>query len=545
MKIKTMILLLIITMPFLIPQNADATSYRQQKELVKEKKSEVFDAFLKALPDEELQTKENSTNEDYSDLISKYESGASIDTIKAISELFPMIDPSQVNGFSSLDQKDLLNRVSKGLSDSEILNLLIARSNLIAKAKEEWTASLNLYPQTVFLQDLLKTYQSFTEGLMIGIGMEYQQDMIQMNYPSPGMTGLRGRIVDADVRMAWLEYLRETRDAIVDTRSLLAEIRKQDEMISIYKESESLIDVLSDVTRVQYQAGTRSFADVIRLETELDAISDSINRMTSMRDGSVSKLLSMLDLPVDADFGTIKWIDDESPDMDIRKIRNELSDSSQELQKLAVQVEKMDTMIKMTRIGLAPDKTLGFTYFQGRDVTSLNSKMQQSGSTGSQGMTGMASSGKAEMSEDNFMNSPMIDYRNTTFALDSSWATELVDQKNAMVEMLKADINMKSGMLDMLYKNYIQMIKSEKLYNKQIIPKAKAALDVVRRGYSSNENDFSDLIDSEQAYLMARMELVNTNYERRIAMFELVRTFGRSLEIEKKADEVVIPGGNN
>jgi hypothetical protein len=532
MKITTWISFLIIAvMSFLLPQHVDATSYRQQKELVKEKKSEVFESFIRALPDEKLPEDTNASNDDYSNLISKYESESSKDTIKSISELFPFIDPSQVNDFSTLDQKDLLKKVSKGLNDRDILNLLIVRSNLIAKAREEWTASLNLYPQTVYLQDLLKTYQAFTEGTTIGIGKEYQQDMIQMYYPSPGMTGLRGRIVDADVRMAWLDFLAQTRDVLVDGQSLLAEIRKQEDMISIYKESASLIGVLSDVTRVQYKTGTRSFADAIRIETELDAITDSINRMTSMQEGSISKLLSMLDLPVDADFGSIKWTLDDSPDVNINQLRNELPDTSQELQKLALQVEKMDTMIKMARIGIAPDKTLGFTYFQGRDVTAFDSKMQAPGIKDSTGMTSMGSNNKNEMPEENFMSTPMVDYREMNFALDSSWATELVDQKNAMVEMLKADSNMKSGMLEMTYKDYTQMIKSEKLYNQQIIPKAKAALDVVRRGYSSNENDFSDLISSEQAYLMARMELVNTTYERRVAQYEMVRSFGRNLDV--------------
>jgi outer membrane protein TolC len=95
----------------------------------------------------------------------------------------------------------------------------------------------------------------------------------------------------------------------------------------------------------------------------------------------------------------------------------------------------------------------------------------------------------------------------------------------------------------MLYKNYSQMVRSEKVYRDNIVPKAKAALDVLRRGYSANENDFNDLISAELEYLMARMELATTRFERQKAFIETERLIGRSIKSKEKIKTVIIPSG--
>jgi hypothetical protein len=545
--------------------NVHASSYTRNKKLASDGKSEIFEFFVKSIPEQKSVPDENKKLPDYSDLIAKFGLESSRNPIENAAYLWDVIDLPKSNQFAELSNDEILKRVSEGLTDKEILNLAAARSNRIKKALEDWHAALNIYPQTVYLSDLLRAFQPIMQNLSLGIGVEYQKDMIQMYSQSPGMLTLRGRVVDADVRIALLDYLKEVRDVIADTRSLLAEIQKEEEMISINRESASLLSILRDVALVQYESGTRSFSDIVRLETELAARQDEVNRMTSMQQSSISNLLSMLDLPTTAEFGKITWTMDESPQLDIDEIRGNLPKTRQELQKLALEVEKMDAMLKMSRIEAAPDKTLGFSFFQGIDAQSLDtvkimemppeiesspktemnadSKNGMSSETQSSSMSDMSSDEQMNMTDEHFMSQPMIAYQSSNYPLDSAWAMELVDRKNAMIQMLAMDTNMDTGMLEMLYKNYSQMVRSEKVYRDNIVPKAKAALDVVRRGYSANENDFNDLISAELEYLMARMELATTRFERQKAFIETERLIGRSIKSKEKIKTVIIPSG--
>lgn len=63
----------------------------------------------------------------------------------------------------------------------------------------------------------------------------------------------------------------------------------------------------------------------------------------------------------------------------------------------------------------------------------------------------------------------------------------------------------------------------------RIIPNAQAALDVVRTGYTTDENSFNDLIMAELSLLMARMDLANFRMEKRLAVAEIERLIGHGL----------------
>jgi len=545
-------ILFILAVITLAPLEADAGSLSDMKKQAEDKSSEVYDSFMAAFPEVKPDERIFSLSEDYSKLLGKYQSETLRDTIDGINGIYPTIDKEAVKEFRSLDESGIRDLLSKGTSDEVIINLAVARSKRIYEAENSWDASLNLYPQTVYLQDLVTTIDSFSGLTKNGTGADNNREMIQMNYPSPRMLSLRGAVVDLDVEIGWLEFLKKSRDVIADTKSLLAEIRNSDEMIEINKESASLLRMLKDITEVQYKAGTRGFADLVRIKTELEKRLDTINRMESMLTGQFAQLASALNLPPDTRFGKITWTSEKASELSEERLIDEVDESRQELAQIARQVRKMDAMLEMSKIMAVPDLTLGFSYYQGVESEGLKPAEMQSMDSSStdmasmdnsdsmDGMDEMSDSGSSEskasmdnvessvMQKMTFMNSPMVDYR-SNLAADLAWVNELVDRRDAMVEMSASMHDMSRGMITMLVENIESMSQSEKTYSGKVIPEAEAALKVVRVGYSSNENDFNDLIGSELTLLMARMELVNVSLERRHAVFELERLIGKEL----------------
>jgi len=542
---------------------ARGSEYGAMRDAAASGAAELLDSFLAASKNLDAGSEPVGPfqEEDFIQLMEVYSDASGRDPLGDLLAIFPVADRGRVEEFRSTDEGDLLQILSISPAEEDILAIALARSPRLERAESGWRASLDRYPQTIFLQDLLARYQSFTEGMSLGIGNEYQRDMIQMHVPAlggSGMLGLRGRVVELDAESAYVDYLREGRDVIADARTLLAEIRNSDDLIAINSASVSRLAVLKSVTEAQYVSGTRSFSDLTRIGTELSSRRDMLARMGSMRRGLVAQLLSMLEVATDATIGQITWAGDATPEIDAGMLAGGLVETRQELRQLALGVEKMDAMIEMTGIMATPDRTLGMSYYQGRDVESLvglqstgvgtssiegkdmGPSMDDANASmdgGTKSMEGIDMGGESpemsDMSGTSFMNRPMLDFRQTNYAGDFAWGAELVDRRDAMAGMLDAENDMALGMLGMLTEKYAQMLNSEGVYAGRIIPEANAALSVVRTGYVANENDFNDLISSELALLMARMDLADIQLERRNALIEIERLIGRSIGSEQ------------
>ena len=189
---------------------------------------------------------------------------------------------------------------------------------------------------------------------------------------------------------------------------------------------------------------------------------------------------------------------------------------------MSLGVEKMDTMIEMTMLRSDPDRTFGFTWYQGREIQSLTS-----------GMPGMG------MGIMNFMQRPMFDHRNFNYTLEFAWAREMMDRRNAMAEMLDAKTSMLSGMLNMHVEKYWQSIESAGVSRGRVIPNSQSALDVIRSGYTTGANDFNDLIMAELSLLKARMGLVDHEKEKRLALAEIERLLGRKVPVNGSDNTVM------
>jgi outer membrane protein TolC len=490
--------------------------------------------------------------------MSLYEQSAGRNPVSALLERYPYSDPGTVNELASLEVSDIYMAFLQPVSEEYILSLAIARSPRLRRAHENWQASLNRYPQSIFLQDVLNSYRGFSEGMSLGLGKEYQRGMIQMNYPAPGMLSLRGQVVESDVDAAYYDYITEGVNLIAEARDVIAKIRNKEELIAINSASVSRLSVLKQVAQAQYVSGTRSFSDLIRIDTELDSRRDMLSRVRSMKTGLYGSLASLLDLPADTEFPDIQWADEPSSELSFQPVADLAMEANPELAKIDSMIDKMDSMVEMTLRRADPDLTNGFTYFQGRDIGSLDSstgnmnmdmetggsmpagsEMESDGTDMGSGMpmdTGASGSSGMDMDSDmgsmSFMFNPMLDHRSTNYPLDFSYAIELMNKKSAMEEMLDAKSNMIAGMIRMQVTRYNQMRSSTSVYRTEIIPAADAALNVVRSGYTSNENNFNDLIGSELSLLMSRMDLANIEYERRNAYIEIEKLIGHSIRVE-------------
>jgi hypothetical protein len=511
--------------------------------------SAVFDRFLSSAENAPSAPQQLSLydNEGIDQLMAQYRENSARDPLDDVLSLYPVIERASVIEFQSMDADQVSKMLSGNPDESTIIGLLLARSPRLAQAENAWRAQLKSYPQTAFLQDLLSQYQALTSNLTTGIGEDLRQNpMIQMNYPAPGMLALKGRVVEIDSEIAYREYLRQASELIADTRALLARIRNLDELISANSSGASALSTLRSVAEVQYIAGTRSFADLTRLDTESARRRDQVRQLQSMRSGLMASLATSLDLSPTVAFGELTWSDNRPSEINTDSAVNLMEQNRQELLQASLGIDKMNTMIAMARRMAAPDLTLGFSYLSTGQMTQSggmqeNTTRPSTMDTPAQSdMEGMDDSSmppaSSEMTDSNnmpnsnFQTDPMVDYRQTGFPLGLTWAAEMVDRRAEMQSMLANMTDMASGMLAMKLNDYNQSLSSERTYLGTVIPRARAAFDVTRMGYSADEYTFSDLVGAELALLTARTDLADIRLNGRLALVEIERTIGRDLE---------------
>ncbi|MCK4720688.1 hypothetical protein KAU08_08515, partial [bacterium] len=224
---------------------ANASSYSELREDANSNTSDVYDLYSGSAEtiQNEVSVGSISKSPDYSYLLARYEAASVRDPLGALLERFPVASRFQIEEYQVLDREAVASNLNSNIDEGLILAVLLARSPRLARAEEAWHATLNRYPETLYLQDILNRYQAFTEGMSLGVGREYQRGMVQMNYASPGMLTLRGEVVELDIEIAWNDYIREGTEIIADTKSLLAEIRNKNELISINSASASRLSV--------------------------------------------------------------------------------------------------------------------------------------------------------------------------------------------------------------------------------------------------------------------------------------------------------------
>jgi hypothetical protein len=151
---------------------------------------------------------------------------------------------------------------SYSLRGLEILALL--RNPGIKAAEYRFRAAIEAFSQVTALDEILREYTAFTEDLMTGVGPMKGKEPMRTKFPFPGVLGLKGQIVNQQVRAERESLEAARRDAIVEVGkaywNLVYVIRAK----RITTEMLKLLKRLEQVANTRYEAGKTSYQDVIK-----------------------------------------------------------------------------------------------------------------------------------------------------------------------------------------------------------------------------------------------------------------------------------------
>ena len=411
----------------------------------------------------------------------------------------------------SQDKKAVMQRVSSGLKLDEIEILAALRNPGVLAAKKKVMAGLESFNQVMDLDENLKQYSAFTEGLNNKAGLLKMKESIKQKFPFPGLTSLKGRIIQQEVaalvekmRIAQKNYITETRKAYWDIVFI-------EQSIGVTSETIDAFVRLKDVATSLYKSGKTSFQDIIKINIKIEILKEDLVTLSSKKKNIEAKLNEILNLDADTRMGPIVL---SKPDKTIPAPENLFLLARQNRQELKVirhQINKVQNMIEMSESMIQEPFTLSFSTYEDEAVNSVGSGADKP-SFSEKTMAAMKNS------------RPLKPW----YGIDDPWLSQtkqnLLSLKQTLVRKENAADRMVREAWFLVDKNKREF----KLYKNRILSLSKSALDVSSREYESGSIPFSQAIDSYTYWLKVKLTIVKKQTDLGSSIANLEKMIGTS-----------------
>ena len=412
-------------------------------------------------------------------------------------------------GFDSQAAGDAL-RGKFTLATLETLALL--RSPRVKAAENRLRASFEAFSQVQNLDEILRQYTAFTEGLKTGIGPMKGKDPVAMKFPFPGVLSLKGQIANQEVKAAREDLETARRDTVTAARIVYSNLLFTHKAQKIMAETIGLLRDLEAVATSRYETGRTSFQDVVRIRIKREILVEELITLREKQRNLESKIHEILYLARDIKLGfpkAVRPVGEIPTQQTLSKIAHE---HRQELRRLRARVGKMERMIEMAETMVLPRYTLNLSLYEDEAVTKVGSA-----ATKNTFPTSIEVSRGAGL--------PKMPW----YGFEDAYLRETRQKLNGLRQDLK---QAEAATADRVRVSWFEVDRSRRemfLFSDKVVNLSKSALDVTTRGYESGNVLFADVIASYTLWLDANLSLARQQRNFGVAWAELEQTVGTTL----------------
>jgi hypothetical protein len=394
------------------------------------------------------------------------------------------------------------NKVAEAMKDEYSLETLetlaLLRNPGVKAAENRYLASVEMFSQVSTLDEILRQYTSFTEGLMPGVGPMKGKDPVSMKFPFPGVLALKGQIVGQEVKAAKESLEAARRESVTAARKAYWNHLFIRNAQRIAGKTIDLLDQLEAVATTRYETGKTSFQDVIKIRIKRESLEEELFTLGEKEKNLESKIHEILNFS-----HTIKMGNPEKRLPMQKRLRLDdlyplAQERRQELSRLRARVGKMER--------------LNLSLYEDEAITQVGSIAMKETFP----VSVKASRGEG-LPKTPWYGTNDAYLRQTRKKLDALRE----EQKNAEA---KTTTMVRNGWFEL-----DRASREAELYKNKIVSLSQAALDVSSRGYESGRVSFADVIASYTIWLNAHLTLERKYADIGIAQAELDRVIGVSL----------------
>lgn len=361
----------------------------------------------------------------------------------------------------------------------EYLAYAALHSPRLEAAFARWQAALQRLPQVRALPDPTFTYGHFIEQVETRVGPQEHRVRIAQTFPWFGTLQLKEDIAARAAEAAYEQYqavkLRlffEVQDAYLE-RYVLAR------SIELTRENIELLKQLEQAARAQYRVGAAAQGDVIRLQVEIEKLTDHLRSLEDRRRPLTARLNAALNRPTDDDLPWPGKIPDHRLDATDAELLSLLRNENPSLRALDRQIEQQRLSTELARKAYYPQVTVGVDWIA----------------------TGEADAPNTPGSGDD----PVIGSLTLSIPLwrekyDAGVREALALRHAAARDRLDAANTLLAEAQTVLYR-YRDADRQLSLYRDTLIPKAHQSLEASLGAYRSGNGALLDMIDAERLLL--------------------------------------------
>lgn len=390
------------------------------------------------------------------------------------------------------------------LEKKELVRAVLARNPSLESARLTWQAVVAQQPQATALSDPTVSY-SLAPASIRSSNVRYGQVVkIEQRFPWPSKLGLAGDVVLSDAEAARSDYEAARLDLALLASVLFDQYAKVVRLLELNGEHRELTEDIKAAAIAQYEAGRAPQQEPLQAEVELSHVLHEQVLLESDRAVIVAKLNQLLHrtpqapLPAPA---RVRFVPTEIEET--AELQDQGLEGRPELRATEARIGARESAAELTQREFFPDLGIMGEY---------NSMWAE---TQHQWMLGVS------------LNVP-IQIKSRRGA---------VDQANAELGRVRADFEVLSDEVrtevDQSRQRVLEAQHVCVLYQKRLLPAARAQIQAARAGYETGRNSFQALVDSERS-----LRTLEIQYEEALAMFgqrgaELSRALGQTPGLPK------------
>jgi outer membrane protein TolC len=413
---------------------------------------------------------------------------------------------------AATDDDRSLDLLNARFSPEILQSLILLRNPSIRAATDRLRAALEGFDQVTQLDEILRQYSAFTEAVMPGVGPMQGMDTIQMKFPFPGVTALKGQVAEKNV-----EAEKQTLDII--RRDIVAQGSKAYwNLLYIHRaqritgDTLDRLNQLESVATTRYGAGKTSYQDVVKIRIGREKLAEQLATLKEQGANLETELLSLLDLQPGMSLG---WPDTSTPDLSLPTLAALYPlalEKRQELNRMRAMLGKMERMVEMAETMIQPAFSQNYSLFTDEAVVQV-------------GSAAMKPTFATTVSPSRGAGLP----RNAWFGTQDAYLRET----RRKVDALKADIiDAEARTRLMVRMGWFELDQARRelfLYRDRLLALSQTSLDVSTRGYESGNVSFADVISSYTGWLDVNLASQRRNSDVGVARAELERRVGAPL----------------
>ncbi len=420
------------------------------------------------------------------------------------------VSPQMIEAAS--DQAQTLAMLRPRLSHQTAMDLIRLRNPSVKGAQDRLKAALEGFDQVTQLDEVLRQYAAFTESVMAGVGPMRGSDNIQMKFPFPGVTALKGQVAELTVEAENQTFELVRRDIMAQGSKAYWNLHYTHQALRITREMLDRLNQLESVATTRYGAGKTSYQDVVKLRISREKLEEQVRTLKAQRVNLETELLSLMDIGPNHSVG---WPDTGTPELSLPKLDPLYSlalENRQELNRMRAMVGKMERMVALAETMIQPAFTQNYSLYSDQAVLQLGGAATKP----TFATTVSPTRGKG-LPKNAWFGTQDAYLRETRKKLDALRA-DLADAE------ARTRLMVRKGWFDL-----DRALRERALYKDRLLELSQTSLDVSTRAYESGNVSFADVITSYTDWLDVSLASRRRNSDVGVTRAELERRVGTPL----------------